>query len=45
VIADNDARMVPGLLRSPAFVADWTGDPLVFGDNALGDGVRRFERR
>lgn len=45
VIADNDARMVPGLLRSPAFVADWTGDPLVFGENALGDGVRRFERR
>lgn len=45
VIADNDARLVPGLSRSPAFVADWTGDELVFGENALGPGVRRFERR
>lgn len=45
VIADNDARMVPGLSRSPAFIADWTGDALVIGDNTLGKGVRRFERR
>ena len=45
VIADNDARMVPGLSRSPAFIADWTGDALVIGENALGKGVRRFERR
>jgi hypothetical protein len=45
VIADNEARLVPGLSRSPAFVADWTGDALVFGENALGEGVRRFERR
>lgn len=45
VIADNDARLVPNLARSPAFVADWTGDALVFGDNTLGPNVRRFERR
>ncbi|KWV94993.1 right-handed parallel beta-helix repeat-containing protein [Erythrobacter sp. AP23] len=45
VIADNNARLVPGLSRSPAFVADWTGDALVLGENALGPGVRQVERR
>lgn len=45
VITDNDARMVPGLSRSPAFIADWTGDALIIGDNTLGPGVRTFERR
>ena len=45
VIAGNDARMVPGLSRSPAFVADWTGDALVIENNRLGERVRRFERR
>ena len=45
VIADNDARMVPGLSRSPAFIADWTNDALVIENNRLGSNVRRFERR
>jgi len=26
-------------------VADWSGDPLAFGANQLGDGLTRFERR
>ena len=45
VIADNEARLVPGLSRSPAFVADWTGDALVMQNNMLGPGIRRLELR
>ena len=45
VIADNDARLAPGLSRSPAFVADWTGDRLDIGNNELGAGLKPFERR
>ena len=45
VISDNDARLVPGLSRSPAFVADWTGDRLDIGNNDLGVGLKPFERR
>ena len=45
VIADNDARLAPGLSRSPAFVADWTGDRLDIGNNDLGVGLKPFERR
>lgn len=44
-IADNDARLVPGLRRNTAFVADWTGDRLQIQNNALGAGLREFERR
>jgi hypothetical protein len=45
VIADNDARLVPGLSRRPAFVADWTGDRLDIRTNKLGAGLKPFERR
>jgi hypothetical protein len=31
--------------RTSAFVADWSGDPLNIGENALGVGLKRFERR
>jgi hypothetical protein len=44
-IAGNDARLVPGLRRNTAFVADWTGDRLRLEDNTLGSGLREFERR
>jgi hypothetical protein len=44
-IAGNDARLAPGLRRTPAFVVDWTGDRLVLGENALGAGLKRYERR
>lgn len=44
-IDGNDARLVPGLRRNTAFVADWTGDRLAIGDNRLGTGIRAFERR
>ncbi|WP_454598237.1 right-handed parallel beta-helix repeat-containing protein [Qipengyuania sp. SM2507] len=44
-IAGNDARLVPGLRRNTAFVADWTGDRLQIQNNTLGAGLREFERR
>lgn len=44
-IAGNDARFVPALRRSSAFVADWTGARLAIADNNLGTGLKAFERR
>ena len=44
-ILNNDARFAPGVNRSSAFVADWSGDPLNIGDNQLGTGLKRFEKR
>jgi len=44
-IEANDARIGPGIDRSTTFVADWSGDSLAIGENALGPGLKRFERR
>ena len=44
-ILGNDARLAPGVDRNTVFVADWSGDALALGENALGPGLRRFERR
>lgn len=44
-VEDNDARLAPGMTKSPAFVADYTGDGVAIGANRLGAGVRRFEKR
>ena len=44
-IAGNDARLAPDVERSTTFVADWTGHDLVIGQNRLGAGLARFERR
>ena len=44
-ISDNDARFAPGVSRSSVFVADWVGDRLAIGENALGRGLSKFERR
>lgn len=44
-IADNDARFAPGVRRSSTFVADWSGDKLALGPNALGAGLKPFEKR
>jgi hypothetical protein len=44
-ILHNDARFAPGVSRTSAFVADWSGDPLNIGDNELGAGLKRFEKR
>jgi hypothetical protein len=44
-IAGNDARFAPDVRRSSTFVADWSGDKLAVGPNALGTGLKPFERR
>lgn len=45
VIEGNGARFVPGLGRSSAFVADWSGARLAIGANDLGAGIVRYQRR
>lgn len=45
VIAGNDARLAPDVKWTTTFVADWSGDKLQIGENALGPGIKRFERR
>ncbi len=44
-IEANDARFAPGVERTSTFVADWSGDKLALGANALSSGLQRFERR
>ena len=44
-IVGNDARLAPGVERDTTFVADWSGDRLALGDNDLGPGLKRFEKR
>ena len=44
-VVGNDARLAPGVDRDTVFVADWSGDMAGVGDNALGRGLTRFERR
>ena len=44
-IAANDARLAPNVDRTTVFVADWSGDRLALGENRLGLGLKRFERR
>ncbi|TCJ39916.1 right-handed parallel beta-helix repeat-containing protein [Parafrankia sp. BMG5.11] len=44
-IAGNDARFAPDVRRSSTFVADWSGDKLALGPNALGVGLKPFEKR
>ena len=45
VIEGNDARFAPGVSWGSTFVADWSGDVLKIGVNALDEGLKRFERR
>lgn len=44
-IRGNMARFVPGISRSSAFIADWTGHDLVIGNNDLAPGIKRYEAR
>lgn len=41
----NDARLAPGAPGDPAFVADFSHEPLTVGTNRLGAGIRKFEQR
>lgn len=44
-IEANRASLPPGLDRRSVFVADWSGEALAIGTNALGPGLIRFEKR
>ena len=44
-VTDNDARLVPGLDRRTAFVADASGEAIAVLDNRLDPRIARFERR
>ena len=44
-IEGNNARMAPGVTFSSTFVADWSGDALALGENTLGAGLKRSDRR
>ena len=45
VIEGNTARLAPGVDRTTAFVADWSGDGIRIGPNTLGPGLVKYERR
>ena len=44
-IAANDARLAANVDRTTVFVADWSGDRLALGENRLGLGLKKYERR
>ena len=44
-IQGNDVRFAPGVDRSSNFVADWSGDKIQIGANALAEGIERYTRR
>jgi hypothetical protein len=44
IIEGNRASLPDGVART-AFVADWSGEQLAIGQNDLGAGITRFERR
>jgi len=44
-VADNVASLAPGQTKSPAFLANVSGERLVQGANRLGAGVRAYEVR
>ncbi|MDK2761452.1 MAG: right-handed parallel beta-helix repeat-containing protein [Sphingopyxis sp.] len=45
VIEGNRASLPAGMGRKSAFVADWSGEALAIGQNELGAGLTRFEKR
>ena len=44
-IESNRASLAPGAPVNPAFVADWSREPLKIGINILGTGIKPFETR
>ncbi|WP_048886595.1 hypothetical protein [Aurantiacibacter atlanticus] len=45
MVTGNDARLAPGVDRNTVFVADWSGEMGGIGENTLGSGLTRYERR
>lgn len=44
-VENNEARFVPGLKRSSAFLADWTGERVAMQGNRLAEGIAQYEAR
>ncbi len=44
-ISGNNARLAPGVPWNTVFVADWSGNRLQIGANALGSRIKPFEKR
>jgi hypothetical protein len=44
-VENNEARFVPGVRRTSAFLADWTGSRVVMQNNRLMDGIVQYQRR
>jgi hypothetical protein len=44
-IVNNDARLVPGLVRSSTFLADWTGARVTLQGNRLAPSLKQYEKR
>lgn len=44
-ITGNHAEFVPGLSRTSAFVADWSGDRISLGANTLAKGIVAYDPR
>ncbi len=44
-VENNEARFVPGLSRSSAFLADWTGSRIVMKGNTIAAGIKPYEQR
>ena len=44
-IEGNRASLPAGIGRKSVFVADWSGEALAIGENQLGTGLTRFEKR
>lgn len=44
-VENNEARFVPGLSRSSAFLADWTGSRILMKGNKIAAGIKQYEQR
>lgn len=44
-VVNNEARFVPGLARSSAFLADWTASRVVMQGNRIAGGIKQYEQR
>ncbi len=44
-VENNEARFVPGLSRSSAFLADWTGSRIALKGNKIAAGIKPYEQR
>jgi hypothetical protein len=44
-VVNNEARFVPGVSRSSAFLADWTASRVVMQGNTLAAGLKQYEQR